>query len=99
MTTEQRINIKFCVKLEKTAMKTWKILHKIYGDSCMSRARVFECHKQFVQGRTDMEDDPKTEKPSTSKTDANIKNVCQLVDSDYRLTVVLWMMNLELPKK
>ena len=42
MATEQRINIKFCVKLGNTTTETLKMLHEIYGDSCMSVARVFE---------------------------------------------------------
>ena len=42
MTTEQRINIKFCVKLGKIATKTLKMLHEVYDDACMSRAIVFE---------------------------------------------------------
>ena len=59
MTIEQRINIKFCVKLGKTETETLKMLRDIYGDSSMSRTRVFEWHKRFVEGREDMEDDPK----------------------------------------
>ena len=51
MTIEQRINIKFCVKLGKTATETLKMLRDVYGDSSMSRTRVFEWHKRFVEGR------------------------------------------------
>ena len=29
MTTEQRINDKFCVKLGKTATESWKMLHEV----------------------------------------------------------------------
>ena len=60
MTIEQRINIKFCVKLGKTAIETLKLLLDVYGDSSMSRTRVFEWHKRFREGREDMEDDPKS---------------------------------------
>ena len=91
MTTEQRINVEFCVKLAKTAMETLKMLHEIYGDSCMSLARVYEWHKRFVEGREDVEDDPKIGRHSTSKADANIEKVLQLVYkfSDRRLPLVL----------
>ena len=56
---EHRINIKFCVRLGKTATETLKMLRDVY-DFSMFRTGVFECHKQFVEGREDMEDDPKS---------------------------------------
>ena len=89
MMIEQRINIKFCVKLEKTATETLKMLHDGYGDSSMSRTRVFEWHERFVEGREDVEDDPKSGRPctSTSTTDTNIEKVRQLVCSDHCLTI------------
>ena len=87
MTIEQRINIKYCVKLGKTATETLKMLCDVYGDSSMSRTRVFEWHKQFVEGRKDVEDDPKSGRPCTSTTDTNIEKVPQLVRSDRRLTI------------
>ena len=87
MTIEQRINIKFCVKLGKTATETLKILHDVYDDSSMSRTKVFEWHKQFVEGRENMEDDPKSGRPCTFTTDTNIEKVRQLVHSDRRLTI------------
>ena len=63
------------------------MLRDAYGDSSMSRTRVFEWHKQFVKGREDVEDDPKSGRPCTSTTDTNIKKVWQLVRSDCRLTI------------
>ena len=86
MTIEQRINIKFCVNL-KNSDETLKMLRDVYGDSSMSRTRVFEWHKRFVEGREDVEDDPKSGRPSTSTTDTNIEKVRQLVRSDRRLTI------------
>ena len=87
MMIEQRINIKFCVKLGKMATETLKMLRDVHGDSSMSRTRVFEWHKQFVQGREDVEDNPKSGRPCTSTTDTNIKKVRQLVRSDRRVTI------------
>ena len=84
MTIEQRINIKFCVKLGKTAAETLKMLRDVYGDSSMSRTRVFEWHKQFVEGR---EDDPKSGRRCTFTTDNNIEKVRQLICSDRCLTI------------
>jgi hypothetical protein len=34
---EQRVAIKFCVKLNKTAIETFEILKSAYGEECLSR--------------------------------------------------------------
>ena len=36
---EQRVNIKFCVKLDKTATETFQLLRDAYGDEALSRER------------------------------------------------------------
>ena len=63
------------------------MLRDVYRDSSMSRTRVFEWHKRFVEGREDVEDDLKSGRPCTFTTDTNIEKVRQLVCSDCRLTI------------
>lgn len=53
----------------------------------MSRSRVFEWHKRFKEGREEVEDDPRSGRPSTSRTDDNVERVRQMVRGDRRLTV------------
>ena len=53
----------------------------------MSRAHAFEWHKRFREGREECEDDQRSGKPVTSRTDSNIDRVKQLVHADRRLTV------------
>jgi hypothetical protein len=50
---EQRVNIKFCVMLGKTATGTLQFLRDAYGDEALSRARVFEWHRRFVSVEDD----------------------------------------------
>ena len=40
--SDQRINIKFLVKLKKLETETLQLLTEAYGEDFMSRARVFE---------------------------------------------------------
>ena len=47
--TEQRINFEIFGKI--------KALMEVYGKECVSRTRVFEWHKRFHEGRTEVEDD------------------------------------------
>ena len=53
----------------------------------MSRARVFKWHRKFREGEEDVEDKPRSGRPSSSKTDENVKAVRQAVRGDRRLTV------------
>ncbi|GFX20095.1 HTH_48 domain-containing protein [Trichonephila clavipes] len=61
--TEQRINIKFLVKLKKSATETFQMLTETYGDKTMFRAWVFkfEWHKRLSGGRDSVEEDEHAE--------------------------------------
>ena len=84
---EQRINLKLLVKLKKGPTESLKLFIEVYGEDVMTRTQIFEWHKRFKNGREEVEDDPKSGRPSTSKTDDNIARVKQLVRNDRRLTV------------
>jgi len=45
------VNIKFLVKLKKPVTETFQLLTEGYGEDCLSRARAFERHKRFSEGR------------------------------------------------
>ena len=47
---EQRANVKFLVKLDKTATDTYDLLRIVYGDDSLSRTQVFEGLKKFKEG-------------------------------------------------
>ena len=87
MSIEQRINLKFLVRLGKTPTETFNLLQEVYGDAMMSRTRIFEWHKRFREGREDVEDDPKSGRPTTSRTNKNVEHVREKVRSNRRLTV------------
>ena len=53
----------------------------------MSRTCLFEWHRRFTEEREEVEDDHRSGRPSTSKTDENVEGVRQNVWSDHRLTV------------
>ena len=87
MSIEQRINLKFLVRLGKTPTETFNSLQEVYGDATMSRTRIFEWHKRIREGREDVEDDPRSGRPTTSRTNENVERVREKVRSDRRLTV------------
>ena len=87
MSREQRANLKFLVKLSKTPSESFAMLQQVYGEETMSRTRTSEWHKRFKEGWEEVEDDPRSGRPSTSRTADNIKRVKQMVRADGRLTV------------
>jgi len=64
---EQRCAIKFCVNLGKSATVTYEKLQRAYGEHSQSRAQMFRWHKSFLEGREQVEDEPRVGRPSTSK--------------------------------
>ena len=56
-TLEERCTIKFCFKLGKNAIETYRMLQTAFGAPCMNRASVFEWHRRFKEGRESVRDD------------------------------------------
>jgi len=83
----ERVNIKFLVKLKKSATETFKLLTEACGDACMPRARVFEWHKRFSEGRGSLKVDDRPGHPSTAVTDDNTEKARDVVRKDRRLGV------------
>jgi len=84
---EQCINVKFCVKLGKSATEMYDLLKKVYGDKCLSCTQVFEWFKRFKEGREEIRDDQHPSRPSTSKTDTNIEKVSEIVRQNHSLSI------------
>jgi len=78
---ERQINIKFCVKIGKIASETLALLTVAYGEYTVKKLSVFEWHRQFKEGREDVQDDPRSGQPKTQRTDANVDRVRTLVRS------------------
>jgi len=62
---EQSCAIKFCVKLGELATVTYEKLRRAYGEYSLSRAQVFRWHKSFLEGREQLEDEPRAGRTST----------------------------------
>ncbi|KAJ8942455.1 hypothetical protein NQ318_002668 [Aromia moschata] len=95
---EQRMAIKFCVKLEKSAAETIPMLKKTFGVDCLSNRQIFRWHKAFAEGREDVNDEDRAGRPSTSSSDDNVKRVRDLLNTDRRLNVRLISETLDITK-
>jgi hypothetical protein len=78
---------KFCFKLGKTATETWKMLQQAFGEEFTSRTQCFEWYSHFKIGRTSIDEDPRSGRPSTSTDDVYIGAVRDLILQNRRLTI------------
>jgi hypothetical protein len=93
---EQRCTMKFCVKLNENSTETYRELKRAYGEHALTRALVFTWHKAFLEGREIVENESRSGRPCTSKTDENVTKVRALVRSDQHLTVRMFASELNL---
>lgn len=93
---EQRINLKFLVKLKKSPTECLKMLTEVYGKDTMSRTRDFEWPKKFKDGREEVEDEHPG-RPCTSKTDENVDKIDKIIRNDRHLSIrmIIDMINID----
>ncbi len=96
---EQRVNIKFCYKLKKTAAETHQMLLQAYGEEAVSKKCVYEWFKRFRDGKETVEDEPRSGRPSTSRTSDMIEEVREMLARDRRLTLRLMAEELGIGKE
>jgi hypothetical protein len=72
---EQRINVKFCLKIGKSASETLSLLIMAYGEYAMKKSSSFEWHRRFKEGREGVQDASRSGQPKAQRTDANVDRV------------------------
>ena len=75
------------MKLGKSATETYDLLKKDYGDECLSHTQVVEWFKRFEEEREETRYDWRPGHPNTSKTEANIEKVSEIVRQNRRLSI------------
>lgn len=84
---EQRIIIKFYVKLGKCFNEIYEDLQKVYGGNCLSRTAVYKWISRFNGGRETVKDDHRKGRPVTATADEKLTAVEEFVKEDRRVTI------------
>lgn len=84
---QQRVCIKFCVKNGFNGATTLKMLEKSFGNDTLKKTVVYQWHERFRSGRESVNDDERSGRPSTSKTDENIDKIKDWMTVDRKLTI------------
>ncbi|GFY08975.1 protein GVQW3 [Trichonephila clavipes] len=96
--TEQRICIKFCFNLGKSCAETIEMLQKAFKDEWMGKTQIKEWYGRFKNGRTSVDSDPRSGRPSTGTSSHNVERVRVAVEQDHRLTVRELEDEIRIPK-
>jgi hypothetical protein len=70
---EQHSLITFYCKLGKSVTEAFEDLKRVYGDECLSRARVFKWFARFHDCRESIEDDPRPRWPVSIRTEKTLR--------------------------
>ena len=84
--------MKFCFLLGKSAEETIVMLKTAYGDAALSKTRVYEWFLlgfivRFKNGEMSIEDQRRSGRPATSRSDENVDKVNALIREDRRRTI------------
>jgi histone-lysine N-methyltransferase SETMAR len=63
------------------------MLVEAFGENAMSQSKTFLWYKRFKNGRTSVDDDERSGRPSTSTTPENIAKVREAMVADRRRTI------------
>ena len=67
--------------------ETLEMIQLGFGDQSLSRAKVFQWHALFKTGRTSVDDDERTGRPTSCATPESIARIQELIRQDRRLTI------------
>ncbi|UYV62214.1 hypothetical protein LAZ67_1008240 [Cordylochernes scorpioides] len=65
----------------------FRMLTVAYGEATLDRSNVYRWYKMFSEGREDVNDEERSGRPSTSKTDEKINEVEKMILANRRITV------------
>jgi hypothetical protein len=84
---EQRYCIKFCQQLGDSKAETIRKIQQAFGDDSMGATQIKEWFNRLKDGRTLVDSDQLSGRPSTSCNANVIENVHSLILEDRRLTI------------
>ena len=62
-------------------------MQQAYGEDAIGRTQVFDWYRRFKEGRTSVESDPRSGRPSTSRKEEMVAKVKTTVRNNRRLTI------------
>jgi hypothetical protein len=76
---EQRVCITFCANLGKRDTETLTMIQQAFGHQILTRTKVFQWHAGFKTGRTSVDDDERTGRPTSCTTPETVARIQQTI--------------------
>ena len=73
--------------LGKSDTETLEMIQQGFGDQSLSRTQVFRWHARFKAGRTSVEDDEHTGRPTSCTTPETIARIQEIIRQDQHRTI------------
>jgi hypothetical protein len=80
----KRVCITFYANLGKSATENLTIIQQDFGDQILSRTQVFQWHAWFKTGRTSVDDEEHTGRPTSCTTRETVAQIQKLARQDGR---------------
>jgi len=74
-------------QIGKNFYRDFQMLQQAYGEDCLSRTQCHEWYQHLKSGRTSIEDDPKSGRPSASLDDYHMEKVLAVIHQNCCLSV------------
>ena len=84
---EQRVCVKVCFLLGKSAAETVLMLQDAFKEEALSKSQVYERHSCFKGGEMSCEDQPRAGRPSTCRNDENLEKFRNAINADRLRTI------------
>ena len=84
---EQRVCINFRFLLGKTAAETVTMLREAFKEESLGQSRVYGWFSRFKRGDMSLENQTRSGRPSTNRTDENIQKIRDAIMFDRRRTI------------
>ena len=84
---EQRVCIKYCANLGRSAMETLTLIQQAFGDQNLSCAQVFQWHALLKTGRTSVDNDEHTGRPTSCTTPETVAGIQEPICQDRYRTI------------
>ena len=94
-----RVIMLHCFKRGLSAEACTEEMKMVWGDEAPSRSNIFMWFREFQHGQFDLEDRPRSGRPSSAVTEENIDAVRKLLDADRRVsyTVIQQTLGIHAP--
>jgi histone-lysine N-methyltransferase SETMAR len=84
---KERVCIKFCASLGKSATETFIMIHQDFGNQNLSRAQVFQWHARLKTGCTSVDNVEHTSRPRSCTIHVTVAQIQELVRQDRSRTI------------